>query len=325
MKNYYEILGLTEQASLDEIKKAYRKLAMQHHPDRNQGNKKSEEEFKLINEAYSTLSDKEKKKEYDLKRQMGFSHNTSHTNDFSDFNFRHFTQDDNEDIFSNFRDIFEQFGGGFSRSRTQTTNANKIIRKHLSISFWESILGTKKTFEFKTKSQSGKETKKEIQIEIQAGVQSGQMVQIQLDQNVFILLTIEVQDNEHFVRKGDDLYTELKVPFTTACLGGVINFPHWDGDIEVKIPAGTQPDTILRLKSHGIKFEPHFGDLYLVCKMDVPQNLTLKQKEILQEFEKSTQKENLRSHKKWYDSLKNSWKNLSSKTKGRKKATKSAT
>lgn len=322
MKNYYEILGLTDQASIEEIKKSYRKLAMQHHPDRNQGNKKSEEQFKQINEAYSTLSDESKKKEYDLKRKMGFSHEQGQSSSFSDFNFRHFTQDDNDDIFSNFRDIFEQFGGFSRQTNSKQASANKIIRKHLSISFWESVLGTKKTFEFKTKSQSGQENKKEISVEIEAGVQSGQMIQIQLEQNVFIILIIEVENNEHFARKDNDLYTELNIPFTTACLGGSIKFPHWDGDIDIKIPAGTQPDTILRLKSHGIKFEHNFGDLYLVCKIDVPQNLTIRQKEILQEFEKSTQKENAKQQKKWYDTIKNSWKNLTNKTRARKKSTK---
>lgn len=328
MKNYYEILGLKETATIDEIKKAYRKLAMQHHPDRNQGNKKSEEEFKQINEAYSTLSDESKKKEYDLKRKMGFSdfsnRQQNHSN-FNDFNFSHFSQDDSEDIFSNFRDIFEQFNhSGFARQRTQA-NPNKIIRKTLNISFWESVIGSKRTFEFKTKSQSGKETKREIEIEIEAGVETGQILQIQLETNVFILLIIEVDDDKNFVRKGLDLYTELKIPFTTACLGGTLAFPHWDNDLEVKIPAGTQPDTILKVKSHGVKAEPKFGDLYLVCKIDIPQNLTIKQKEILQEFEKSTQKETAKMQKKWYDNLKNSWKSFLNKNKPKRRTSKSTT
>lgn len=323
MKDYYEILGLAKDASINEIKKAYRKLAMKHHPDRNQGDKKSEEEFKQINEAYGVLSDEKKKQEYDLRRSMGYKTNSQ--NGFEDFSFNSFHSGEHDDIFSNFRDIFEQFGvgGGFSRPRANTAS-NKIIRKHLLISFWESVIGSKRTFEFKTKSQNGKESSREIEVEIEAGIESGQMIQIQLEHNVFILLIVEVQPDENFVKKGLDLYTELKVPFTTACLGGTITFPHWDKDLEVKIPVGTQPDTILKIRSHGIKAEPQFGDLYLICKITVPENLTLKQKEILQEFENSMLKEDAKQHKKWYDKLKNSWKNFGIKTRARKKTTKSA-
>lgn len=299
MENYYTILGLKDDASIEEIKKSYRKLAMKHHPDRNNGNKNSEEKFKKINEAYEVLSDTNKKNKYDQERN--FSHTSRTNNQF------------NNNDFNDFDSIFEAMRNGRFNSvfnnneftHTYNQEKNKSIRLTVTLTFWEAIFGCEKTFQF----ERTKGKKSQISVKIISGSSHGDQYKINTEEGVVILLLNVLEDPTHqFIRKDLDLYTSIEIPITTAALGGNITFSHWEGDLTLNIKPGTQPGTTLRLKAKGIKGEPHFGNLYLKCQVLIPENLTIKQKNILLELEKSLIKSNEKKALSFSTKLKNIWK-----------------
>lgn len=279
--DYYDLLGISKNASQEDIKKAYKKLAMKYHPDRNNNEKDAEVKFKEINEAYSVLSDPQKKQQYDL---GGYSFN-----DNSNFN---------NNFYDQFNDIFSQFNFGFNQRR----NSQTFI---LNLSFWEAALGCKKKVEF-TVIINNKERKVSEEFEISPGTNNGDTFQILID-NHPIFLRIAVQEDAHFERDGLDIYTILEVPFTTATLGGSILYSHWMKDIEVKIPAGTENNSKLRLAKMGIKSGGYVGNFYFIIKLVAPKSLSKKQKELLEEFNKL---ENEKNNSSLNSSLKNLWKSI---------------
>lgn len=295
--NYYEILGLTPEAKAEEIKKAYRKLAMQHHPDRNSGEKNSEEEFKKINEAYSTLSDPDKKKNYDFSlHNTGFNGNPGATG----FNFHgNFSEDDINDLM---RNMFRQHTGrpdfddifGFHRARTQ-----RIFS--INLTFWEAIFGVEKSFNM-IRNVSGTNKNFTINVHFPPGINDGEIVEVNID-NEITHVQVHIVEDERFVRDNLDLYTEVDIPMTLAALGGKFVFPHWSGDLEINIPEGLQNGQKLRLANAGIKREVFNGDLYLICNIVIPKKMTKKQKELLQQFSK-LEKNNTNTV---FDSLKKTW------------------
>ena len=284
-RDYYEVLGVGRNASPEEIKRAYRKVALQHHPDKNPGDKAAEEKFKEASNAYDVLSDPEKRKIYDVRGHAGV-HNAG---------FQGYTNF--EDIFTNFGDIFgrevfgnfgDVFGDVFSRENPTGfgTQRRGNLRTRLTILFEESILGAEKRIQVNDRT---------LTIKIPQGIKDGQSLRLagQGDltasgQRGSLIVKIAVQPHPNFKRENQDLVTQATVPFTTAALGGKVRIPTLNGEIDLKIPAGTQPEQQLRVRGAGVvDSSRRKGDLRVQIKIKIPRSLTRKQKELLKELEKT--------------------------------------
>jgi len=314
-KDYYKVLGVEKTASADEIKKAYRKLAMKYHPDKNPGNKQAEEKFKEINEANEVLSDPEKRARYE---QLSSSYNSwqqaggnpgsfSWDDLFNNPQYRTQTtrmnMDDINDMFGGsglggFSDFFNTFFGG-ARPRTQrrtTTTGRRAsqlqaYQQPVTISFHEAYNGTTRLLQFENKK---------IEVKIPAGVKTGSKVRVsgaapqQPDgSKADILLMITVAENNQFNISGNNLLTTTTVDAFTAMLGGEVKVRTPSGDVVLKIPPGTQPMQTFRLNGRGmplLKQKGKFGDLLVKAKVEIPRNLSDEQKSILREMRKKETK-----------------------------------
>lgn len=283
--NYYEILEVDKSASADDIKKSYRKLAMKYHPDRNNGDKNAEEKIKLINEAYNTLSDPDKKSQYDYSLNHTFDKNPNQTNNMNDF----FTQ--------SFEEMFRNFG-------FQNPHHARVPTLIVNLDFWEAALGCEKTYEFTVNTTNGKK-KAKVNITFEPATNTNDIIPVHIDGHV-LHLQVSILDDLSFERDNLDIYSMLEVPFTTGVLGGKVIYPHWNKkDIEINIPAGIENGSKIRLANMGIKKNIYVGDLYLVVKLVTPKKLSKKQKELLSEFDAEAKKDN-----SFNQSLKNLWSSI---------------
>ena len=284
-RDYYEVLGVNRNASPEEIKRAYRKVALKYHPDKNPGDETAEEKFKEASNAYDVLSDPEKRKIYNVRGHAGV-HNAG---------FQGYTNF--EDIFTNFGDIFgrevfgnfgDVFGDVFSRDNPTGfgTHRRGNLRTKLTIPFAESILGAEKRIQVNDRT---------LTIKIPAGIKDGQSLRLAGQgelavggQRGSLIVKIAVEPHPNFKRENLDLVTQAAVPFTTAALGGKVRIPTLKGHIDLKIPAGTQPEQQLRVRGGGV-VDPsrRKGDLRVQIKIEIPRSLTRKQKELLKELEKT--------------------------------------
>ena len=273
-RDYYEVLGVSKSASSAEIKSAYRKLALQWHPDRNKA-PQAHDKFKEINEAYAVLSDSKKKQTYDqfgsAEGPVGFGGQGPFTYTYSSQAGSPFGGADFIDPF----EIFEQFFGGspFSGRR-----ASQRTTYQLSIDFMEAVKGVEKSVEIDGKKQS---------IKIPAGVDSGSRIRFS-DYDIIIA----VQPDSRFHREDYDIITDITISISKAALGDVVSVPTIDGLLKLKMQPGTQSGTLVRLRGKGV---PHVrgggrGDQYVRVKVEIPHKLTSKQKELLKEFEEENNK-----------------------------------
>ena len=284
-RDYYEVLGVNRNASPEEIKRAYRKVALKYHPDKNPGDETAEEKFKEASNAYDVLSDPEKRKIYDIRGHAGV-HNAG---------FQGYTNF--EDIFTNFGDIFgrevfgnfgDVFGDVFSRENPTGFSPQRRgnLRTRLTIPFEESILGAEKRIQVNDRT---------LTIKIPQGIKDGQSLRLagQGDLNASgqrgsLIVKIAVQPHPNFKRENLDLVTQATVPLTTAALGGKVRIPTLEGEIDLKIPAGTQPEQQLRVRGGGVvDSSKRKGDLRVQIKIEIPRSLTRKQKELLKELQKT--------------------------------------
>lgn len=283
--DYYDILGVSRSASSEEMKKAYRKKALEWHPDRHKGGDKEEAEkrFKEINEAYQILSDSQKKAAYDQYGHSAFSpggaaSGFSGQNPFSrggqggPFTYT-YTSQGGESPFSGFDfsdpfDIFESFfGGGSPSGRTQ-----RKPRYSLTVDFMEAVNGVEKTVEIGGKKRS---------IKIPAGISEGTRIEF----NDFIL-SVDIHPHELFERDGDDIYIREIIPFSLAALGGEIEVPTVSGKIKIRVRPGTQSGTMIRLQGKGVVHVRGRGrgDEYVRLNILVPEKINREQKELLEEL-----------------------------------------
>jgi DnaJ-class molecular chaperone len=287
--DYYKILGIEKVASADEIKKAFRKLAVKFHPDRNPDDKGAEDKFKEINEAYAVLSDPQKKEQYDTYGSSGFHKQYSQEDIFRNFDFNRTFKDmgmgGGEDIFSR---LFGRGGRGGLRSGPQK---GADLEMETDISFRDAAHGAEKLVAFR---RNGK--REELKVKIPAGVDNGSKIRItgkggqgegggtQGD----LYLIIRVLNDPVFVRDGGDLFVDRLIPFSAACLGTSLDVPTLEGDKRIKVAAGTQPGTKIRLKGCGLKpFGSNYkGDLYVKISVHIPENLNGEQKKLVEELAK---------------------------------------
>jgi curved DNA-binding protein len=305
-KDYYEILGVPKTASEDEVKKAYRKLALKYHPDRNPGNKEAEEQFKGINEAYAVLSDKEKRKEYDTYGMNGFQQRYSQEDIYRGFNIGDLFKDlgfGTGDIFST---IFGRQPGGAEAgretrrggrrvhnfgdfvTRDRTTAADLDLQYELEIPFMDAIRGGEKMLTF-----TGQQGNEELKVKIPKGINSGQKLRLHgkgsrdpySGRAGDLYVTIKVAEHPVFRRVGNDLYVTTEVKITDALLGGSVEIPTIDGPKQIRIPSGMKAHSKVRLKGLGVPdMKQGRGDEYVEVTIEVPKKLTDKQKSILEEL-----------------------------------------
>ncbi|MFZ5758933.1 MAG: DnaJ C-terminal domain-containing protein [Thermodesulfobacteriota bacterium] len=307
--DYYKILGVTKTATADEIKKAFRKLALKYHPDKNPGDKKAEEKFKEANEAYAVLSDPEKRKQYDTFGANGFHQRFSQEDifrnsdigsilrefginfggmggGFSTGGFRTFSSSGR----SPFDDIFTQGGGCRSQgcgSRQQPVRGQDVTLE-ITVSLQEVMTGADKTIVL---GRAGEK----VSVKIPAGIESGKKLRIAgkgspspmggEPGDLYLLVT--VAPHELFSRNGNNLVIEKQIPFSAAVLGTEIDVPTLNGkQFKVKVPPGIQPQAKLRLKGHGLPAGPHgpHGDILVKISVEVPRHISSEQKKLLDEL-----------------------------------------
>lgn len=301
-KDFYSILGVSRTATADEIKKSYRKLAMQYHPDKNPGDKKAEEKFKEITEAYETLSDDKKRQMYDQ-----FGHAGSQGQGFGGaggpfggsygqggpFGGGYSTSGGFEDIFGDvFGDIFGNRSTGHQRSRRPSKGAD--LRYTLNVSFEEAALGAEKIISF-VRQKNGKEDTAKIAVTVPAGIASDQRLKLSGEGDFpqggvpgDLYVVIKVMDHPLFRRQENDVILEVPVHFVDAILGTSIDVPTLTGKANIKIPAGTHTGQTFRLKGKGFPKSGGFGagDMLVKILVDTPEKLNSKQRELLDELNK---------------------------------------
>jgi curved DNA-binding protein len=311
-EDYYQILGVDKKASADELKKAYRKLAIKWHPDKNPNNKKaSEEKFKKISEAYAVLSDTEKRQQYD---QFGsadqYRQQYSQEDIYRDF--------DLDEILRGFgfgggrgagRTTFrtgrrgggssqgfsDPFGGlfggmGGQQYATQMPQKGQDAEYNLSISLEESVLGAEKKISFQKENKV-----EEINVKIPAGISTGKKLRLpgkgmsdyDGGPNGDLYLNINVLPHPIFSRDGNDLYIEKTIRFTQAALGTSVDIPTLDGTMKrIKILPGTQNNTKIRMKGFGVPGLKGSakGDQYVKINIDVPKKLSDRQAKLIKQL-----------------------------------------
>jgi molecular chaperone DnaJ len=300
-KDYYQLLGVSRSATADEIKKAYRKLAMIHHPDKNQGHKKSEEKFKEITEAYDVLSDEKKRQNYD---QFGHADAAANpfgpggfSGGFGGFGARSRSGPGPEayqDIFGDmFGDIFGQAAGPRTRG-SRGPQRGSDLKYTLPISFEEAAVGIEKVVSF-SRQVGAKEENARLSVTVPAGVKEGQRLKLSGEGDKpssgaagDLYVIIDIVDHPLFRREENDVILDLPVTYTDAILGKTLEIPTLFGKAEIKIPAGTHSGQNFRLKSKGF---PRIGatgsgDMLVRVIVDTPEKTNSRQKELLEELQR---------------------------------------
>jgi len=306
-RDYYKTLGMEKTASAEELKKAYRKLALEFHPDRNPGDKKAEEKFKEINEAYQVLSDEEKRAHYDRLgsaysnwegrggRQGGF--------DWGDWSYgqpggggvRVEYGGNVEDIFGGgFSDFFSQVFGGmgsFSRGQPNPRGQRQVPQKYET----EMVISLQEAFNGSTRNVTINQ--RSFELKIPKGADSGTKIRLKgagpadrSGQAADVYLVIKLAPDPRFERKKDNLYTEMELELYTAVLGGEIEVQTLTGKGMLQVPPGTQSGQRFRLKGKGmpnLKKNSQRGDLLVTVEVKIPIKLSAKQKELFLKLKNS--------------------------------------
>lgn len=292
---YYKILNITKDATQDEIKKSYRKLALQYHPDRNPGDKTSEEKFKEISEAYAVLSDQKKRQQYDILGDKRFAQSQG----------ANFHEDVMKDI--DLDEILRGMNfGGFNWKHEKKTNRSsgfayeppedmsQYDTEHtIEIGFMEAYLGSERHIALTY--PGGEEVK--TKIKIPAGIETGKKLRLRgygrksnKGTKGDLYLNVTVSSHPDFLRVGDDIETNLNVPYTSMCLGGKIDVPTPQGKKQIKIHPGMQENVKVRLKGLGFPVinSSQRGDLYALLHVKIPEEnqLTTEVRETLSILQK---------------------------------------
>lgn len=276
MKDYYQILGISENATDDQIKQAYKRLAKQYHPDRNPGNAKFEEKFKEMSEAYNVLSDPKKRKEYDSMRRFGGRQGFA-TSD-ADFDWRDFMKDFRSQAqgfgqSTSFSDIFDDMFFGSGRTRQKESEVE------IRVPFLKAVRGGDVEFQYNNGNV------RTLRVRLPEGIADGEKIRVNPVDGPSVLVTVRVQPDNSYSRKGQDIYFEVRLNMAQLILGTSIRVNTvYDNQVDVKIPPGTQPGTVLKLGGLGVKGKGKKGDMFVTVHASIPKHLTRKQRELLEEF-----------------------------------------
>ncbi len=297
VSDYYKILGVEKSASEDDIKKAYRKLALKYHPDRNQGDTKAEEKFKEISEAYAVLSDTQKRQEYDAFGQTGFNQRYSAEDIFRGTDFRSAFNDfdfGGDNIFSRVFGGFAGGGGGFGGGSPFGGGAQarkgQDVEYKVTVGFHEAYHGGERAVSFKLRDG----TSRDIKVRIPPGVKSGGRLRVAgkgapgpSGQNGDLFIIVDVAPHPTFKRVDDAIEAPLVIKLSEALLGCSTDVETVEGARRIKVPAGVKPGTKIRLKGLGFPITGKAGaqgDFFAVIEYAVPDTLSAKQKEVVAEL-----------------------------------------
>lgn len=308
-KDYYKILGVDKKATQDEIKKAYRKLTLKYHPDKNQGNKEAEEKFKQVNEANDVLSDPEKRKKYDMlgENWQQYQHAGRQQGGRSPFDFggagshggQSYSYEDFGDLFgqqgagSGFSDFFEAFFGqqaGAGRTTTKTSSQRNYkgqdYESEMEITLEEAFHGTSRIIQLENEK---------LRISTKPGAYDGQLLRVRgkggkgsnVKYHGDLYVRVRIKPHPHYQRKNDDLYATQYLDLYTAVLGGemIVNTLH--GNIKVKTTEGTQNGKTIRIKGKGMpQYDSpgEYGDLYLQLQVDIPTHLSGEERKLFEQL-----------------------------------------
>jgi len=301
-KDYYKILGVSKNATQDEIKKSYRKLAVKYHPDKNQGNKASEERFKEIGEAYAVLKDPETRKKYDKLGANWKQYEREGAEGGFDYNqwaqqqgggrrsYKQYTGTDFDG--ADFSDFFNAFFSGGFGGGTHYADMRDIPRKgqdyqaSLTISMADAYHGSEAMLSI------GDE---KIKVTIPAGVRDGQILRVKGkggkgtggQQSGHLYMKVTIRKDPIFVRKGNDLHCDVKVPLYTAVLGGKRAIKSMKGTLNITIPKESQNGKVLRLKKLGMPVfgkKDEYGDLYVRIIIEIPQKLSEEERSLFKKL-----------------------------------------
>lgn len=294
-KDYYKILGVERSASEKDLKRAYRKLAVQYHPDKNPGDPRAEERFKEINEAYEVLGDPAKRAKYD---QLGSSYKDWERTGGAPggFDWSQWTSGAPGGVHVEVGDLDELFGGGFSdffqamfggmSARPQPARRGRDLLQPVRISLSEAYHGARRTFD-----RDGKR----LEVSIPAGARSGTRVRLSgqggsgHSQAGDLYLAVEVEPDPRFERQGDDLSVEAPTDLYTALLGGEVKVPTPAGEVVLTVPPGSQPGQTFRLKGRGMPQLRHssvHGDLFARLRVTLPTHLSDEERDLVLQLSK---------------------------------------
>jgi len=294
-RDFYAVLEVSRSASADEIKKSFRKLAMKFHPDRNPGDKKAEDRFKELTEAYEILSDAKKREMYD---QFGFAGAGAGPggNPGQGFGggFQSGGFNDNEQFQDIFGDLFgDVFGGARGAPRGTRRQRGADLRYTLNVTFEEAATGTEKTISF-MRQRSGRDDTARLSVKVPAGVSQGQRLKLANEGDGSpnggaagdLYVIVNTQEHPLFKREEDDVVLDVPIPFTEAVLGTTLEIPTLTNKVALKVPPGVHSGQTFRLKGKGFPKIGGMGtgDMLIRLVVDTPANLSSQQRQQLLEL-----------------------------------------